>query len=178
MKDIVTPVPPEEVRGMIKKCLETAALLNYTRLSSEAKIEGDFLNIVSPALFKIYSLDVAEDLRGETMVPPSKKLDDLIHLAELCVDLLQQNEEHYAEVKSLLLSPLRVSCELKINANLEILTKVKTIVTIIINRPQLALIDIYTTDPYCSTLKLNLRLQLCNLLCQNRCLVYWFMVVF
>ncbi|XP_044256567.1 calcium-dependent secretion activator isoform X2 [Tribolium madens] len=77
MKDIVTPVPPEEVRGMIKKCLETAALLNYTRLSSEAKIE--------------------EDLRGETMVPPSKKLDDLIHLAELCVDLLQQNEEHYAE---------------------------------------------------------------------------------
>lgn len=32
------------------------------------------------------------------MVPPSKKLDDLIRLAELCVDLLQQNEEHYAEV--------------------------------------------------------------------------------
>lgn len=32
------------------------------------------------------------------MVPPNKKLDDLIHLAELCVDLLQQNEEHYAEV--------------------------------------------------------------------------------
>ncbi|KAK9758793.1 MUN domain [Popillia japonica] len=77
MKDIVTPVPPEEVRGMIKKSLETAALVNYTRLSSEAKIE--------------------DDLRGETMVPPSKKLDDLIHLAELCVDLLQQNEEHYAE---------------------------------------------------------------------------------
>nr|CAD7395444.1 unnamed protein product [Timema poppensis] len=39
MKDIVTPVPPEEVRGMIKKCLETAALVNYTRLSAEAKIE-------------------------------------------------------------------------------------------------------------------------------------------
>lgn len=31
------------------------------------------------------------------MVPPNKKLDDLIRLAELCVDLLQQNEEHYAE---------------------------------------------------------------------------------
>lgn len=40
MKDIVTPVPPEEVRGMIKKCLETAALVNYTRLSTEAKIDG------------------------------------------------------------------------------------------------------------------------------------------
>lgn len=34
------------------------------------------------------------------MVSPSKKLDDLIHLAELCVDLLQQNEEHFAEVRS------------------------------------------------------------------------------
>lgn len=40
MKDIVTPVPPEEVRQMIKKSLETAALINYTRLSAEAKIEG------------------------------------------------------------------------------------------------------------------------------------------
>lgn len=40
-----------------------------------------------------------DDLRGETMVPPSKKLNDLIRLAELCVDLLQQNEEHYAEVR-------------------------------------------------------------------------------
>lgn len=80
MKDIVTPVPPEEVRSMIKKSLETAALVNYTRLSSEAKIE--------------------DDLRGEVMVPPAKKLEDLIHLAELCVDLLQQNEEHYAEVCS------------------------------------------------------------------------------
>lgn len=43
MKDIVTPVPPEEVRGMIKKCLETAALVNYTRLSAEARIEGNLL---------------------------------------------------------------------------------------------------------------------------------------
>lgn len=39
-----------------------------------------------------------DDLRGEVMVAPAKKLEDLIHLAELCVDLLQQNEEHYAEV--------------------------------------------------------------------------------
>ncbi|XP_061386263.1 calcium-dependent secretion activator [Musca vetustissima] len=77
MKDIVTPVPPEEVRQMIKKSLESAALVNYTRLSSEAKIE--------------------EDLRGEVSVPAAKKLEDLIHLAELCVDLQQQNEEHYAE---------------------------------------------------------------------------------
>jgi hypothetical protein len=41
---------------------------------------------------------ITDDLSGEVMVAPSKKLEDLIHLAELCVDLLQQNEEHYAEV--------------------------------------------------------------------------------
>nr|XP_034836731.1 calcium-dependent secretion activator isoform X2 [Maniola hyperantus] len=78
MKDVVTPVAPEEVRSMIQTSLENAALLNYTQLSQKANIE--------------------EDLRGETMVTPAKKLEDLIHLAELCVDLLQQNEEHYAEV--------------------------------------------------------------------------------
>ena len=27
-----------------------------------------------------------------------KKLEDLIHLAELCIEVLQQNEEHHAEV--------------------------------------------------------------------------------
>lgn len=29
----------------------------------------------------------------------NKKLEELIHLAEMCVDQLQQNEEHYAEVR-------------------------------------------------------------------------------
>lgn len=28
----------------------------------------------------------------------NKKLEDLIRLAEMCVEQLQQNEEHYAEV--------------------------------------------------------------------------------
>ncbi|XP_044742192.1 calcium-dependent secretion activator isoform X2 [Chrysoperla carnea] len=85
MKDIVTPVPPEEVRAMIKKCLETAALVNYTRLSSETKIEGNMEG------------GVVDERTGEIVISPQKKLEDLIHLAELCVDLLQQNEEHYAE---------------------------------------------------------------------------------
>lgn len=44
MKDIVTPVPPEEVRSVIKKCLENAALVNYTRISEYAKIEGSFIS--------------------------------------------------------------------------------------------------------------------------------------
>lgn len=29
---------------------------------------------------------------------PEKRLDAIIRLAELCIDLLQQNEEHHAEV--------------------------------------------------------------------------------
>ena len=40
MKDVLTPAPPEEVRGVIKKCLENAALVNYTRISEQARIEG------------------------------------------------------------------------------------------------------------------------------------------
>ena len=31
-------------------------------------------------------------------ITPRQKLEDLIRLAELCVDLLRQNEEFYAEV--------------------------------------------------------------------------------
>lgn len=42
MKDIMTPVPVDEVRAVIKKCLENAALINYNKLASEAKVEGKF----------------------------------------------------------------------------------------------------------------------------------------
>ena len=42
MKDIVTPVTPEEVKSVIRKCLENAALVNYTRISQNAKVEGKF----------------------------------------------------------------------------------------------------------------------------------------
>ncbi len=37
---------------------------------------------------------------GEVIIPPAQKLEDLIRLADLCVDLLRQNEEFYAEVNS------------------------------------------------------------------------------
>lgn len=40
MKDIVTPVTPEEVKTVVRKCLENAALVNYTRISQIAKVEG------------------------------------------------------------------------------------------------------------------------------------------
>ncbi|XP_066447941.1 calcium-dependent secretion activator 2 isoform X3 [Eleutherodactylus coqui] len=77
MKDIATPIPAEEVKKVVRRCLEKAALINYTRLTEYAKIE-------------------------ETMVQddPSKKLRDVIHLAELCIEVLQQNEEHHSEAFS------------------------------------------------------------------------------
>ncbi|XP_075794594.1 calcium-dependent secretion activator 1 isoform X5 [Pelodiscus sinensis] len=75
MKDIVTPVPQEEVKTVIRKCLEQAALVNYTRLSEYAKIEENVGRLVTPA----------------------KKLEDAIRLAELVIEVLQQNEEHHAE---------------------------------------------------------------------------------
>uniref|UniRef100_G3X273 Calcium dependent secretion activator n=1 Tax=Sarcophilus harrisii TaxID=9305 RepID=G3X273_SARHA len=77
MKDIVTPVPQEEVKMVIRKCLEQAALVNYTRLSEYAKIEENVGRLITPA----------------------KKLEDTIRLAELVIEVLQQNEEHHAEGK-------------------------------------------------------------------------------
>lgn len=40
MKDMGSPIAVEEVRNVIRKCLENAALVNYTRISEFAKIEG------------------------------------------------------------------------------------------------------------------------------------------
>uniref|UniRef100_A0A8C1VEY0 Ca++-dependent secretion activator 2 n=1 Tax=Cyprinus carpio TaxID=7962 RepID=A0A8C1VEY0_CYPCA len=40
MKDITTPVPPEEMRKIVQKCLEKAALINYSQLTEYAQIEG------------------------------------------------------------------------------------------------------------------------------------------
>ncbi|XP_041417751.1 calcium-dependent secretion activator 1-like isoform X23 [Xenopus laevis] len=75
MKDIVTPVPQEDVKNVIRNCLEQAALVNYTRLSEYAKIEENVGRLITPA----------------------KKLEDTIRLAELVIEVLQQNEEHHAE---------------------------------------------------------------------------------
>uniref|UniRef100_A0A8C0ES30 Calcium-dependent secretion activator 1 n=1 Tax=Bubo bubo TaxID=30461 RepID=A0A8C0ES30_BUBBB len=82
MKDIVTPVPQEEVKTVIRKCLEQAALVNYTRLSEYAKIEGK-------------ALSLEETVKRN--FTPAKKLEDTIRLAELVIEVLQQNEEHHAE---------------------------------------------------------------------------------
>ncbi|XP_034554094.1 calcium-dependent secretion activator 1 isoform X2 [Notolabrus celidotus] len=75
MKDIVTPVPPDEVKGVIRKCLEQAAQLNYQRIKEYATIEENVGRLVTPA----------------------KKLEETIRLAELVIEVLQQNQEHHAE---------------------------------------------------------------------------------
>ncbi|XP_038636055.1 calcium-dependent secretion activator 2 isoform X25 [Scyliorhinus canicula] len=74
MKDIATPVPPEDVKKVVRKCLEKAALINYSHLSEYAKIEEIF-----------------------SQRPPAKRLEDVIRLSELCIEVLQQNEEHHSE---------------------------------------------------------------------------------
>uniref|UniRef100_A0A674MNX3 Ca2+-dependent activator protein for secretion b n=1 Tax=Takifugu rubripes TaxID=31033 RepID=A0A674MNX3_TAKRU len=78
MKDMVTPVPPEEVKGVIRKCLEQAAQLNYQRIKEYAKIEGN-------------------PTHGLNVITPAKKLEETIRLAELVIEVLQQNQEHHAE---------------------------------------------------------------------------------
>uniref|UniRef100_A0A4W4EYX7 Ca2+-dependent activator protein for secretion a n=1 Tax=Electrophorus electricus TaxID=8005 RepID=A0A4W4EYX7_ELEEL len=75
MKDVVTPVLQDEVKALIRKCLEQAALINYQRLSEYAKVEENVGRLVTPA----------------------KKMEDTLRLAELVIEVLQQNEEHHAE---------------------------------------------------------------------------------
>ncbi|VDK30017.1 unnamed protein product [Gongylonema pulchrum] len=81
MKDVVSPVPPEEVRNVIRKCLQDAALVNYTRICNEAKLER-------------------EVLRQERMgmgVSPQQRIEDMIRVTEFCIDLLRENEEHHGD---------------------------------------------------------------------------------
>ncbi|XP_074798433.1 calcium-dependent secretion activator 2 isoform X9 [Natator depressus] len=81
MKDIATPIPAEEVKKVVRKCLEKAALINYTRLTEYAKIEAT----------------AEKDPETLNQATPARKLEEVLHLAELCIEVLQQNEEHHAE---------------------------------------------------------------------------------
>ncbi|XP_073799322.1 calcium-dependent secretion activator 2 isoform X1 [Danio rerio] len=76
MKDITTAVPPEEMRKIVQKCLEQAALINYSQLTEYAQIEDN------------------------SQASPEKKLEDMIRLGELCMEVLQQNDEHHSEAFS------------------------------------------------------------------------------
>ncbi|XP_022538517.2 calcium-dependent secretion activator 1 isoform X8 [Astyanax mexicanus] len=98
MKDIVTPVPQEEVKAVIRKCLEQAALVNYQRLSEYAKVEGKKREMYEHPVYCLASqvMDLTIQNVGR-LVTPAKKLEDTLRLAELVIEVLQQNEEHHAE---------------------------------------------------------------------------------
>ncbi|XP_069370107.1 calcium-dependent secretion activator 1 isoform X9 [Paralichthys olivaceus] len=98
MKDIVTPAPQEEVKAVIHRCLEQAALVNYQRLSEYAKLEGKKREMYEHPVFCLASqvMDLTIQNVGR-LVTPAKKLEDTIRLAELVIEVLQQNEEHHAE---------------------------------------------------------------------------------
>nr|XP_057921692.1 calcium-dependent secretion activator 1 isoform X3 [Doryrhamphus excisus] len=98
MKDVVTPVPQEEVKSVIRKCLEQAALVNYQRLSEYAKLEGKKREMYEHPVFCLASqvMDLTIQNVGR-LATPAKKLEDTIRLAELVIEVLQQNEEHHAE---------------------------------------------------------------------------------
>ncbi|XP_010290629.1 PREDICTED: calcium-dependent secretion activator 2-like, partial [Phaethon lepturus] len=81
MKDIATVIPAEEVKKVVRKCLEKAALINYTRLTEYAKIEAT----------------AEKDSETMNQATPARKLEEVLHLAELCIEVLQQNEEHHSE---------------------------------------------------------------------------------
>ncbi|XP_076012801.1 calcium-dependent secretion activator 1 isoform X9 [Genypterus blacodes] len=98
MKDIVTPVPQEEVKGVIRKSLEQAAQLNYERIKEYAKIEGKKREMYEHPVFCLASqvMDLTIQNVGR-LVTPAKKLEETIRLAELVIEVLQQNQEHHAE---------------------------------------------------------------------------------
>ncbi|XP_054862832.1 calcium-dependent secretion activator 2 isoform X5 [Amphiprion ocellaris] len=76
MKDITTPVPPEDMKKVVQKCLEKAAQINYGQLIEYAQIKVD------------------------PQAAPEKRLEDMMRLGELCIEVLQQNDEHHSEAFS------------------------------------------------------------------------------
>lgn len=62
MKDITTPVPPEEMKKVVQKCLEKAAGINYSQLIDYAQIKGDAI-IVNDSR-RLSSLIFHENLKG------------------------------------------------------------------------------------------------------------------
>ncbi|XP_029953104.1 calcium-dependent secretion activator 2 isoform X1 [Salarias fasciatus] len=76
MKDITTPVPPEDMKQLVQRCLEKAARINYSQLMEYAQVKVD------------------------PQAAPEKRLEDMMRLGELSIEVLQQNEEHHSEAFS------------------------------------------------------------------------------
>lgn len=94
MEDITTPVPPEEMKKLVRRCLQRAAHINYAQLLEYAQIKGSPIKDHRPA-----SWDLLETSSPAAPCPGSeRRLEQLLRLGELCLDVLQQNQEHHAEV--------------------------------------------------------------------------------
>ncbi|VDM31371.1 unnamed protein product [Hydatigera taeniaeformis] len=77
----------EAVRSMVRVCLRNAAVLNYEKISEFAQQEGKGMH------FRILiSLSTLAGLHTH-----EKRLRDLLRLAEICVDTLQQNDDYFAK---------------------------------------------------------------------------------
>lgn len=46
------------------------------------------------------------------LATPARKLEEVLHLAELCIEVLQQNEEHHAEVITCFNNGVKLSLKL------------------------------------------------------------------
>lgn len=77
MKDITTPVLQEEMRNLLRTYLEKAAHINYGQLLEFAQVKGQ---------------------REDAALAPETRLEEVTRLGELVIEVLQQNDEHHAEV--------------------------------------------------------------------------------
>uniref|UniRef100_A0A3Q1CTX5 Calcium dependent secretion activator 2 n=1 Tax=Amphiprion ocellaris TaxID=80972 RepID=A0A3Q1CTX5_AMPOC len=75
MKDITTPVPPEDMKKVVQKCLEKAFYV------FQGMSDNDYKHI-------------------SRLSAPEKRLEDMMRLGELCIEVLQQNDEHHSEAFS------------------------------------------------------------------------------
>ncbi|XP_016322579.1 calcium-dependent secretion activator 1-like isoform X2 [Sinocyclocheilus anshuiensis] len=98
MKDIVTPVPQEEVKAVIRKCLEQAAQINYQRITDYAKVEGKKREMYDHPVYSLATQVMDLTIQNvANLATPAKKLEHVIRLAELVIEVLHQNQDHHAE---------------------------------------------------------------------------------
>ncbi|XP_051568641.1 calcium-dependent secretion activator 1 isoform X7 [Myxocyprinus asiaticus] len=98
MKDIVTPVPQEEVKTVICKCLEQAAQINYQRITDYARVEGKKREMYDHPVYSLATQVMDLTIQNvANLATPAKKLEHVIRLAELVIEVLQQNQDHHAE---------------------------------------------------------------------------------
>ncbi|XP_062853949.1 calcium-dependent secretion activator 1 isoform X12 [Trichomycterus rosablanca] len=98
MKDIVTPVPQEEVKTVIRKCLEQAAQINYQRITEYATVEGKKREMYDHPVYSLATQVMDLTIQNvANLATPAKKLEHVIRLAELVIEVLQQNQDHHAE---------------------------------------------------------------------------------